>query len=199
MERHSRATHHYFDRQFGVPAVKLLASEYYVGAGDLVLTTVLGSCVSACLFDLGAGVGGMNHFMLPGEAEDAQPGNVDTRYGGHAMEVLVAELLRAGARRERLTAKVFGGGAVLPGMTQLNIGERNTEFALQYLRRHEVPVMAQDVGGTLPRRIGCFPGSGRVAVHTLRRQEDLAEVQQNEQRLIGLAPPAAPGSDAGRG
>ncbi len=199
LEQQSRATHHYFDQQFDAPAVKLLATEYYVGAGDLALTTVLGSCVSACLFDLSAGVGGMNHFMLPGKAEDAPPDSVDTRYGGHAMEVLLAALLRAGARRERLAAKVFGGGAVIAGMTQLNIGQRNTEFVLEYLREQDVPVVAQDLGGTLARRICYFPGSGRVAMRTLRREEDLAQVRRDEQRLIGLVAPAAPGSDfAGR-
>ena len=195
LAQHSRATFHYFDRQFDAPAVKLLPTEYYVGAGDLVLTTVLGSCVSACLFDLSAGVGGMNHFMLPGQAGGAGPANVDTRYGSHAMDVLLAHLFKAGARRERLAAKVFGGGAVIPGMTQLNIGQQNADFVLQYLRNADVPVVAQDLGGTLPRRICYFPGSGRVAVRRLRREEDLLQVQQEERQLIGLAALAAQDGD----
>jgi chemotaxis protein CheD len=197
LQEHSRATFHYFDRQFDAPAVKLLPTEYYVGAGDMVLSTVLGSCVSACLFDLGAGVGGMNHFMLPGRSEGLHADGVDMRYGSHAMEVLLAQLLKAGARRDRLAAKVFGGGAVIPGMTQLNIGQRNADFVLQYLREQDVPVVAQDLGGTLPRRICYFPGSGRVAVRRLRREEDLLQVQQDEQHLIGLVALVAQGSNLG--
>jgi chemotaxis protein CheD len=187
LEQNSRATFHYFDRQFEAPAVKLLPTEYYVGSGSLALTTVLGSCVAACLFDLSAGVGGMNHFMLPGCGEGpAGPGALDTRYGTHAMKLLVDQLLKAGARRERLAAKVFGGAAVIPGMTQLNIGQRNADFVLEYLEDSGVPVVAQDLGGTLARRICYFPGSGRVAVRLLRREQDLLQVQQDEQHLIGL-------------
>jgi len=186
-QRNALATFHYFERQFDAPAVKLLPTEYFVGGGTLVLTTVLGSCVSACLYDLDAGVGGMNHFMLPGQAERPErAGDVDTRYGLHAMDVLLEQLLKAGARRERITAKVFGGAAVIPGMTQLNVGQRNAEFVLQHLRAEGVPVVAQDLGGTLARRISYFPASGRVVVRRLRREEDLLEVEQDERHLLGL-------------
>lgn len=181
----TRATFHYFERQFDAPAVRLLPTEYYVGGGGIVLTTVLGSCVSACLHDLDAGVGGMNHFMLPGEG-DGPAAAPDMRYGEHAMQLLVRELLKAGARRERLAAKVFGGGAVISGMTQLNIGERNAEFVLRHLATERIPVMAQDLGGTHARRICYFPGSGRVAVRRLRRDEDLLQVRQDEQHILGL-------------
>jgi chemotaxis protein CheD len=187
LEQHSRATFHYFDRQFDAPAVKLLPTEYYVGTGNIVLTTVLGSCVSACIYDETAGIGGMNHFMLPGKGEGAvATAGADTRYGTHAMQVLMEQLLKAGARRERLVAKVFGGGAVLPGMTQMNIGQRNADFVLEHLAAERVAVVAQDLGGTLARRICCFPGSGRVAVRRLRREEDLLPVQRDEQHLMGM-------------
>lgn len=183
----SRATFHYFERQFDAPAVKLLPTEYYVGGGGIVLTTVLGSCVSACLHDLDAGIGGMNHFMLPGQGEGVAPATApDTRYGEHAMDLLLRELLKAGARRERLSAKVFGGGAVISGMTQLNIGQRNADFVLQHLAAERIPVMAQDLGGSRARRICYFPGSGRVAVRQLRRDEDLLQVREDEQHILGL-------------
>ena len=179
------ATLHYFDREFAMPAVKLLPGEYYVASGDMLLTTVLGSCVSACVRDIGTGVGGMNHFMLP---EDADPASRNTtaamRYGAYAMAMLINELFRAGAKRERLEAKVFGGGAVLGSMTKLNIGERNADFVLQYLDTEGVRIVGQDLRGSFPRRINYFPLTGRVAVRKLRRQEDTLLVQHDEQALV---------------
>jgi chemotaxis protein CheD len=179
------ATRHFFDREFAIPAVKLLPGEYYVTARDMVLTTVLGSCVSACVRDSTAGIGGMNHFMLP---EDADPTSRDAvaamRYGVYAMEMLINELLKAGARRERLEAKVFGGGAVLTNMTMLNVGDRNADFVLHYLQTEQVRIAAQDLRGGLPRRINYFPASGRVAMRKLRRQDDAVQVQHDEQALV---------------
>ena len=178
------ATRHYFDRELGISAVKLLPGEYYITAERMVLTTVLGSCVSACLRDSAAGIGGMSHFMLP----DADPSARDTaaamRYGVYAMEVLLNELLKAGARRERLEAKVFGGGAVLANMTMLNIGDRNADFVLRYLQLAQVRVAAQDLRGKLARRVNYFPGTGKVAVRKLRGQDDTLEVQREEQELL---------------
>jgi chemotaxis protein CheD len=182
----SVASHHYFDREFGVEAVKLLPGEYYVTAKDMVLTTVLGSCVSACLRDTTAGIGGMNHFMLPNDADSASRDPAAAmRYGAYAMEVLLNELIKAGARRERLEAKVFGGGAVLANMTMLNIGERNADFVLRYLQLEQVRIAAQDLRGDLPRRINYFPGSGRVTVRKLVKQNDVLLVQKGELALAG--------------
>jgi len=180
------ATRHYFDREFGLAAVKLLPGEYYVTSDDMVLTTVLGSCVSACLRDSVSGIGGMNHFMLPDAADplffDAAAA---MRYGAHAMQVLLSEVVRAGARRERLEAKVFGGGAVLASMTLLNIGERNADFVLRYLLAERIRIAAQDLRGKLPRRINFFPLTGRVTVRKMRQQDDALLVQREEQALAG--------------
>ena len=179
------ATRHYFDREFALPAVKLLPGEYYITARDMMLTTVLGSCVSACVRDSTARIGGMNHFMLP---EDADPASRDAvaamRYGVYAMEMLINELLKAGARRERLEAKVFGGGAVLANMAMLNVGDRNADFVLRYLQTEQVRIAAQDLRGSLPRRINYFPLSGRVAMRKLRRKDDVVLVQRDEQALV---------------
>ncbi|HAL39927.1 MAG TPA: chemoreceptor glutamine deamidase CheD [Polaromonas sp.] len=179
------ASRHYFDREFNISAVKLLPGEYYVTSRDMVLTTVLGSCVSACVRDSIAGIGGMNHFMLP---EDADPASRDAaaamRYGVYAMEMLLNELFKAGARRERLEAKVFGGGAVLANMTMLNIGDRNADFVLRYLQTEQVRITAQDLRGSLPRRINYFPMTGRVTLRKLRRQDDALLVQHDEQELV---------------
>ena len=185
------ATHHYFDREFDTPAVKLLPGEYFVTGKDMVLTTVLGSCVSACIRDSKAGVGGMNHFMLP---EDSDPGSKSPiaamRYGAFAMEILINELLKAGARRERLEAKVFGGGAVLANMTMLNIGERNADFVLRYLQLEQVHIAAQDLRGNLPRRINYFPLTGRVTMRKLQQREDVVLVERAERSMASsLAKP----------
>lgn len=178
------ASRHYFDREFDISAVKLLPGEYYVTSKDMALTTVLGSCVSACVRDSTAGIGGMNHFMLPQDADPTSRGAAAAmRYGAYAMEVLLNELLKGGARRERLEAKVFGGGAVLANMTTLNIGDRNADFVLRYLQTEQVRVVAQDLRGSLPRRINYFPLTGRVTVRKLRRQDDALLVQHDEQAL----------------
>ena len=105
------------------------------------------------------------------------------RYGAYAMEVLLNELLKAGARRDRLEAKVFGGGAVLANMTMLNIGDRNADFVLRYLQMEQVRVTAQDLRGNLPRRVSYFPHSGKVMVRKLRRQGDAVQVQKEEREL----------------
>lgn len=179
-----RASRHYHDRESGLTAVKLLPGEYYVTAEDMVLTTVLGSCVSACIRDSTAGIGGMNHFMLPDEADPSLPDSAASmRYGAHAMDVLINELLKAGARRERLEAKVFGGGAVLANMTLLNIGERNADFVLRYLQLERIRIAAQDLRGKLPRRINFFTLSGKVTVRKLRQQDDALQVQREEQEM----------------
>lgn len=185
VDAEQRASRHYFDREFDIRAVKLLPGEYYVTSEDIVLTTVLGSCVSACVRDSTAGIGGMNHFMLP---DDADPASRDSaaamRYGSYAMNALLSELFKGGAKRERLEAKVFGGGAVLANMTMLNIGDRNADFVVRYLQGEGVRIAAQDLRGKLPRRINYFPLTGRVTVRKLRKQDDALLVQQGEQELV---------------
>jgi chemotaxis protein CheD len=183
------ASHHYFDRDVGLMAVKLLPSEYYVTSSDTVLSTVLGSCVAACLHDREAGVAGMNHFMLPDEGE-AGPGaprrhaTESMRYGAYAMDVLIRELVRVGARRERLQAKVFGGGAVLANMTTLNIGDRNADFVLRYLRDERIEIAAQDLRGPHARRVCFLPSTGKAIVRKLRAQTEVQQVQSVEGELL---------------
>lgn len=159
----------YYDRHFDKEAVKILPGEYYVTKGDKLIVTVLGSCVAVCLRDKVAGVGGMNHFLLPNDGSN-QTGLLteSARYGVYAMELLINHLLKLGANRSRLEAKVFGGGNVLRGMTINNVGERNAEFVLDYLYNEEIPIFAKDLLGEFPRKVYFFPDTGKVMVRKIK-------------------------------
>jgi chemotaxis protein CheD len=162
------ATNLYHDRNFDTHAAKILPGEYYVTTRNMLLVTVLGSCVAACIRDNESGVGGMNHFMLPDEGGK----DVISRsaiYGTYAMELLINHLLKSGARRNRLEAKVFGGGAVLESLTTSKVGTRNAEFVLKFLQTEKIPVVAKDLLDSYPRKVYYFPGDGRVLVRKLHR------------------------------
>jgi chemotaxis protein CheD len=170
----------YHDNAFGCEAVKILPGEYFATDRDMALVTVLGSCVAACVRDPVAGVGGMNHFMLPND-DALHPTSRSARYGAYAMEVLINKLMRMGAKRDRLEAKVFGGGAVVPGLTQINIGEANANFAIEYLRNERIAVSADDLMGTQPRKVYFFPRTGKALVRMLRtmRNNTILEREQS--------------------
>lgn len=165
----SLAPNTYFDRQFDCEAVKILPGEYFVTQRDIVIVTVLGSCVSVCLRDRVSGIGGMNHFMLPGNTDGGMsPISASARYGVYAMELLVNHLLKLGARRNCFEAKVFGGGSVLRGMTANNVGDRNAEFVRDYLETEKIQVVAEDLLDIYPRKVYYFPQTGRVMVKKLK-------------------------------
>lgn len=162
-------TNFYFDRNFDSEAVKLLPGEYFVTNKDMMLVTVLGSCVAACIRDHRSGIGGMNHFMLPDAGGDSNnPLNASARYGTYAMEILINQLLKLGAQRSNLEAKVFGGGNVIESMTVTNIGQRNADFVLNFLKMEKIKVVAQDLVDIFPRKVYFFPKSSRVMVKKLR-------------------------------
>ncbi|RZI42119.1 chemoreceptor glutamine deamidase CheD [Herbaspirillum sp. HC18] len=164
------ATNVYYDRTFDCDAAKILPGEYYYTCKDMLIVTVLGSCVSACIRDRVTGIGGMNHFMLPDGGNDADsPVSASMRYGTYAMEVLINDLLKAGARRENLEAKVFGGGNVLRGFIAINVGERNAQFVRDYLRAENIRVVAEDLNDIYPRKVYFFPRSGKVLVKKLKQ------------------------------
>ena len=163
----------YFDSHFKCEAVKILPGEYYVTTRNMLIVTVLGSCVSVCLRDRKTGVGGMNHFMLPGNGDgDAGPVSNSARYGSYAMEILINHLLKFGAERKRLEAKVFGGGRVLSGFTVNQVGDRNADFVLNYLQAEKIPIAAQDLLDIYPRKVYFFPATGRVSVRKLMTQHN---------------------------
>lgn len=163
----------YFDRHFNLRAAKILPGEYYVTTHDMVLVTVLGSCVSACIRDRRSRVGGMNHFMLPDSGPDTRdPLSNTARYGVFAMEMMINELLKLGARRSDLEAKVFGGGNVMAGFTQANVGQRNAVFVREFLRTENIALAAEDLLDIYPRKVYYFPATGRVLVKRLREMHN---------------------------
>ena len=158
------ASFFWFETQFQSEAVKVLPGEYFVDSDDILVMTTLGSCIAACLWDRRARVGGLNHFMLPqGTGDSAANG----RYGAYAMELLINQMVQRGATRTSLEAKVFGGGQVIAGMDNMNIGERNTEFVLDYLKTERIPVVSKDVLDIYPRKVCFLPASGRAMVKRL--------------------------------
>jgi chemotaxis protein CheD len=157
----------YHDREFQMDAVKILPGQYYASR-EGAITTVLGSCVSTCLWDPVERIGGMNHFMLPGEA--ASPGSpwaASARFGVYAMEVVINEMVRLGADRRRLVAKVFGGAQLLAGFNRLDVGAKNSEFVLEFLRVEGIRVLAQDLLDVCPRKVHFFVETGKVQVKRL--------------------------------
>lgn len=188
----------FWDRENDCWMVKILPGEYYVSRGGEAVSTVLGSCVSACVRDPTRGIGGMNHFMLP---EDAAAGPNDwlepsvglaTRYGSYAMESLINDLLKLGASRERLEIKLFGGGRILAAMT--DVGSRNIDFIRRYMALEGYPVAAEDLGGTQPRKLVYFPASGRARLRKLRPVENRI-ISHHEQLYLASLDRQAAGGD----
>ncbi len=180
-----------WDNRLGCWMAKILPGEFYITAADEGITTVLGSCISACIRDPAIRVGGMNHFMLPEDTTQGKSAWLDanaglaTRYGSFAMESLINGLLKLGARRERLEVKLFGGGHVLKAA--IEVGDRNIEFARQWLRTEGFRVVAEDVGSDVPRRVVYMPSTGKVQVKHLRSTESGDIARREQQHLQSFA------------
>lgn len=159
----------YYDSRFQATAVRVLPGEHYVTNDPTeMIITILGSCVAACIRDPLIGAAGMNHFMLPA-SDTGEWGQVSAamRYGNYAMEMLINDLMRRGARRERLEIKVFGGGHI--GSMKSDVGEQNARFVLEYLKSEGLKPVAVDLGGDSARRIHYFPANGSVKRLALKR------------------------------
>jgi chemotaxis protein CheD len=156
----------------------VLEGEFHVSDDpDLVLMTVLGSCVAACLRDPVARIGGMNHFLLPGEDDRAQSRDVE-RYGVHLMELLVNGLMSRGAQRERLEAKLFGGAKTI--FKSSDIGAMNVRFAERFLMNEGIGIVGGSLGGPVGRRVEFWPVTGRA--------------RQNAMTELAPPPPSKPAS-----
>ncbi|HUH55194.1 MAG TPA: chemoreceptor glutamine deamidase CheD [Rhodanobacter sp.] len=179
----------YWDPVSACMTVKVLPGELYVSTQEELVTTVLGSCVSACIHDARRGIGGMNHFMLPeplGE-RDGWSSTISraARYGSDAMEQLINGVLNAGGQRVDLQVKIFGGGRVLAQLS--DVGQRNIEFVQRYIEVEKLNLCASDLGDIYPRQVQFFPQSGRVRVRQLRRRDDVALVADERGYLKRLA------------
>ncbi|MFK8014025.1 MAG: chemoreceptor glutamine deamidase CheD [Gammaproteobacteria bacterium] len=173
----------HFDSLHNAYVARIDVGECYVSRSNEIISTVLGSCISACIHDPVAGLGGMNHFMLPGcGRKHSQPGEIlDKRFGVASMEVLINALLRAGASKHRMEVKLFGGAVMLTSAS-LGIGDANTRFAREFLRLEDMRLVASDCGGPHARRILYWPASGRARIMHLNN-EDVAPQLAAEQRI----------------
>ncbi|MCW5671443.1 MAG: chemoreceptor glutamine deamidase CheD [Hydrogenophaga sp.] len=184
------ASFFYHDHHFKHDAVKVLPGEYFVTGDDLVVMTVLGSCIAACIWDPRVRVGGMNHFMLPDGGNDSSG-----RYGSYAMELLINEMIKLGARRETMQAKVFGGGQVMHTFTTMNVGERNTAFVLDYLQTERIAVVSKDVLDIYPRKVCYFPATGKAMVKRLAHSHpETIETQERKASAAVVVKATAGGS-----
>ena len=162
----------YWDQENGIVTVKLLPGEYYVTTADEMITTVLGSCVSACIRDAVAGIGGMNHFMLPETSKSRLNARDETivgtamRYGNYAMEHLINTILQYGGKRKNLEVKLFGGSKIMATLS--DVGLKNIDFVLNYVDMEALTLISHDLGDIYPRKVNFYPRSGRVRMKKIK-------------------------------
>lgn len=187
--------HSHYDSRRQCRVATIYPGEFYSSNEDLVIATVLGTCVAVALYDDQHGLGGLNHFMLAktpqykrAESEDFFTGHESGRYGINSMELLINDLLKKGACKRNFTAKVFGGSAVLAKDGVSKIAEDNIEFAFDFLRLEDIPVIASDVGGVLPRKILFYPATGKAYVKKIVRpdREIITKITEEYYRKIKL-------------
>ncbi len=154
--------YHHYNRAYDRDTTILHPGEYYATRDEIIISTVLGSCVAVALYDPVEKIGGLNHFMLPGELHSRAFYREESgRYGMYAMELLINSIIKQGGIKKRLEAKVFGGGHVLDTNAG-NIPDSNIAFALDFLESEKLPVISQDVGGNQARKVLMFPESSRI-------------------------------------
>ena len=177
----------YWDNGTGFVAAKLFPGEYYVTSENELITTVLGSCISACIRDKVTGVGGMNHFMLPETNEHKLSvqaehivGNA-SRYGNYAMEHLINVILANGGKRKNLEVKVFGGGKIIP--TLGDVGLNNINFVLEYIDTEALKLVSRDLGDIYPRKVIYFPKTGKVRMKKIKHlHNETIALRENKYR-----------------
>ena len=169
----------------GVPRYTIHIGGVQASREQILLDTVLGSCISTCLYDPVAGIGGMNHFMLP---EGADPNNpTSTRYGVNAMELLISEIMKLGGNRKRFQAKVFGGGHVLKIRETLDgIPQQNINFTNRFLNAEQIPVVSENLGGYQARRVLFNTHTAKVYVKLLGVNEAERTAEEEMVYLISL-------------
>ena len=182
----------YWDRRLDLPAAKIMPGECYVSDKGEMIVTVLGSCVAACIRDTKLGIGGMNHFMLPvqaGERMIDRPSLVNAAlcYGNWAMEYLINEIVKRGGLRSRFEVKIFGGGKVLSGLNNMDIGARNVGFIVDYLREEGLNIAARDTGSDCPRKVLYFPDTGAIKMKRLKTRANKTMEKREKEYLDSMA------------
>ena len=156
------------DNRFPHEIASILPGEFFVSADPMIVYTVLGSCISACIRDPIARVGGMNHFMLPEPKEGGYDSwGESTRYGSYAMESLINGILKRGGLKSRLEVKLFGAGKIYEG--NIDVGARNVDWVREYLRAEGLMPVKTDLGDVYPRKVYYFTESGRVLLKKIER------------------------------
>lgn len=188
----------YWDPENQIVTAKLLPGEYYVTNQNEMITTVLGSCVSACIRDAVNGVGGMNHFMLPVTSKDRLNsrdekvvGNA-TRYGNFAMEHLINIILQNGGKRKNLEVKLFGGSKIIA--TLGDVGAKNIQFVLDYVDTEALLLVSHDLGDIYPRKVNFYPQTGKVRMKKIRDMHNETIILREKQYISSLKDTPVEGS-----
>ncbi|MBH0201223.1 MAG: chemoreceptor glutamine deamidase CheD [Nitrospira sp.] len=156
------------DSRFPYEIASILPGEYFVSREPMIVYTVLGSCISACIRDPIAEVGGMNHFMLPKPKEGGSDSwGESTRYGSYAMESLINDIIKRGGLKSRLEIKLFGASKIYDG--NIDVGANNAKWVLEYLRSEGLTAAKTDLGDVFPRKVYYFTDSGRVLMKKIER------------------------------
>lgn len=165
----------FWEPRWNCYAVKVKPGEFYVSDQEMVITTVLGSCVSACITDSEMNIGGINHFMLP-TGDQNEDLSRSSRYGLFAMEQLINELMKHGCLKSNMQVKLTGGGNMMGGLS--NIGQQNIDFILNYIKEEDLTLLASDLGGDQARRVAYFPTAGRMLVNKLDHRDDQRLIEE---------------------
>lgn len=179
-----------YNKKFGREMIILQPGEYHASDQSSIISTVLGSCIAVCLIDQVNKIGGMNHFMLPGNVEKKPFYSDDAsgKYGINAMDLLIGSLQKAGGERRHLVAKVFGGGNVLNfRATDGNVPKQNIEFTWNFLRMEGIKVISDNVGGKYGRKVLLFPDTGKVLMKKIEisgREKFFQEEEQYKVRIF---------------
>jgi len=180
----------YWDPYQEVYAAKILPGQYYVTLHGEMIVTVLGSCVSACIRDSIFGIGGMNHFMLPNSGGSRDRGALiqstdnAARYGVHAMELLINEILKNGGQRKNLEVKITGGGRMIANIS--DIGQQNIDFVREFIDIEGLSIAAEEVGDIYPRKVYYYPATGKVRVKKLRTMHNETIASRETEYMMDL-------------
>lgn len=174
-----------FNRKFNRDVYEIFAGDYYVtNEKNIILSTLLGSCISVCLKDRVSGIVAMNHFMLPASVrKDEMIFSDDARYGMYAMEKMINEMMKLGARKKSMQAKVFGGGEVL-GTKINNVSKSNIAFAMNYLKMEDIPILSYDVGGKFGRKLFFIPESYEIFIKKIGQESKLRDAVREEEKYF---------------